>query len=159
MTIIGHAPFYHRKQENDQRVSWQRWIRVRNPQKRKFGQRGAYDVSRYEYELIETIALKYCFSSHLFSGGQQQPMDISHVRPLRYFKTQNQESFETLCNSVCYFCRYTPGLKCDAHLESLRPSRDPKNAPIQVLKKVSSFETQILGGKICRMHFGGNRKR
>merc|ERR1711962_514036 len=27
--------------------------------------------------------------------------------------------------------RYTPGLKCDAHLESLRPSRDPKNAPIQ----------------------------
>ena len=28
--------------------------------------------------------------------------------------------------------RYTPGLKCDAHLESLRPSRDPKNQPIQV---------------------------
>ena len=28
--------------------------------------------------------------------------------------------------------RYTPGLKCDAHLESLRPSRDPKNPPIQV---------------------------
>jgi len=27
--------------------------------------------------------------------------------------------------------RYTPGLKCDAHLESLRPSRDPRNAPIQ----------------------------
>merc|ERR1711874_110615 len=27
--------------------------------------------------------------------------------------------------------RYTPGLKCDAHLESLRPSRDPKNQPIQ----------------------------
>jgi len=44
------------------------------------------------------------------AGGQQQPMDISHVRPLRYT---------------------TPGLKCDAHLESLRPSRDPKNAPIQ----------------------------
>ena len=28
--------------------------------------------------------------------------------------------------------RYTPGLKCDAHLESLRPSRDPRNPPIQV---------------------------
>ena len=28
--------------------------------------------------------------------------------------------------------RYTPGLKCDAHLESLRPSRDPKNPAIQV---------------------------
>jgi hypothetical protein len=27
--------------------------------------------------------------------------------------------------------RYTPGLKCDAHLESLRPSRDPKNQAIQ----------------------------
>jgi hypothetical protein len=27
--------------------------------------------------------------------------------------------------------RYTPGLKCDAHLESLRPSRDPRNQPIQ----------------------------
>jgi len=27
--------------------------------------------------------------------------------------------------------RYTPGLKCDAHLESLRPSRDPRNPPIQ----------------------------
>ena len=31
--------------------------------------------------------------------------------------------------------RYTPGLKCDAHLESLRPSRDPKNQPIQVIIK------------------------
>lgn len=27
--------------------------------------------------------------------------------------------------------RYTPGLHCDAHLESLRPSRDPKNQAIQ----------------------------
>ena len=31
--------------------------------------------------------------------------------------------------------RYTPGLKCDAHLESLRPSRDPRNQPIQVRHK------------------------
>jgi len=47
----------------------------------------------------------------MMSGQQQQPMDldVSPVRPLRY----------------------TPGLKCDAHLESLRPSRDPRNAPIQ----------------------------
>jgi len=47
----------------------------------------------------------------IMSGQQQQPMDldISPVKPLRY----------------------TPGLKCDAHLESLRPSRDPRNAPIQ----------------------------
>ena len=29
--------------------------------------------------------------------------------------------------------RYTPGLKCDAHLESLRPTRDPKNPPMQVI--------------------------
>ena len=35
--------------------------------------------------------------------------------------------------------RYTPGLKCDAHLESLRPSRDPKNQPIQVILKKDSF--------------------
>ena len=39
--------------------------------------------------------------------------------------------------------RYTPGLKCDAHLESLRPSRDPRNAPIQVKLKVQ-FTLKIL---------------
>ena len=39
--------------------------------------------------------------------------------------------------------RYTPGLKCDAHLESLRPSRDPKNQPIQViLEKKFFFQLQ-----------------
>merc|ERR1711962_1617183 len=48
----------------------------------------------------------------LMMSGQQQPMmdyDMAPVKPLRY----------------------TPGLKCDAHLESLRPSRDPRNPPIQ----------------------------
>jgi len=47
----------------------------------------------------------------LIMSGQSQPMDydMAPVKPLRY----------------------TPGLKCDAHLESLRPSRDPRNPPIQ----------------------------
>ena len=30
--------------------------------------------------------------------------------------------------------RYTPGLKCDAHLESLRPERYGNHRPIQVPK-------------------------
>ena len=30
--------------------------------------------------------------------------------------------------------RYTPGLKCDAHLESLRPERSGVHRPIQVYR-------------------------
>ena len=40
--------------------------------------------------------------------------------------------------------RYTPGLKCDAHLESLRPSRDPKNPPIQVHNDIKTCHTNSI---------------
>ena len=33
--------------------------------------------------------------------------------------------------------RYTPGLKCDAHLESLRPERASNHRAIQVCRKMS----------------------
>jgi hypothetical protein len=47
--------------------------------------------------------------------------------------------FDLLFSIICFNndprsvrpLRYTPGLSCDAHLENLRPERDPRHPPIQ----------------------------
>ena len=63
-------------------------------------------------------------SGEFVQGIRRNPMDeIRGVSPLAGDAIEVPRSVRPL--------RYTPGLSCDAHLENLRPERDPRHPPIQ----------------------------
>jgi hypothetical protein len=63
-------------------------------------------------------------SGEFVQGIRRNPIDeLRGVSPLAGDAIEFPRSVRPL--------RYTPGLSCDAHLENLRPERDPKHPPMQ----------------------------